>query len=675
MLRGYVQERGKIKDSIVFELFDGVKAHYCLADHYQYIENNDILEFKIEEKIVNDQGKYKNIPLYVIPTHFSVEMPESDDFIRETMQMIYRNRAVGMYNDLVEEAESFESLSSYLYKECEKKFKMGELSKIFYWWLKHRVHRRLWHLGLKNVNIEEAIDYYHCSKADLYNEIRSHPLNIITLSVEHALALCKRFSVSYTPDELRAAHISRYIYNQTICEKHTHTPLSIINKKFPDSNKFKDIFKSVYQFIEINGSFQLPYVYDVENGIVSFLKKIQKRPVLQCRDIKNPLVKLNKYQQQAVEKSIVEPILIITGGPGRGKTKVINEIVRNIEGKETYCLISYMGKAVARIREVTGSHHAATADHFILSSVVNPVDVIIWDEISMAHASLVFELLKKCEKINNNRLPRIIFVGDANQLQPTKWGCFFHQILKLDIPTICFRRNYRAKNKLYMIDENEDLIPMGPSIFEKGGVVSVVRHYKKIIDSGISPRSIVVLTTTNKVAEEINMRCQILNKSTEFVIDSKLRKFMVTDPVILKQNNYESDLWNGDLGTIIDIDKRRRMLYVEFKNRTEAIPCTKGKDTSAYNFYGEEGMTSNSLKHAYCLTIHSSQGSEWPYVIFYIPEDNTSLKFFNFYMINTAISRAMTKLIIIGDLNKLQTYIKLLPPEPRERVSLLMEQE
>lgn len=672
MLRGYVQQRGKLQDKNILELFDGVKQHYCLADHYQYIENGDIIEFKIEEKISKDSGRFKNIPLYVVPSIYSVEMPETDDFVQETMQTIYRNKYVGLYNDLVEEAGS-SSLASFLYEEAEKRFRIGELSKIFHWWLKHRIHRRLWHLGLKNSDIDDAISYYKCSKTELYDKIASNPLLIVTIPVENALALCRRFSTTYTPEDLRAAHIARYVYNQTMCEKHTHTPYTVLKKKFPDADKFHETLKTVYQFVEVDQSLQIPYVHEVETGLVSFLKKMMNRKPLPPREILKPLVALDKYQGEAVARSLVEQLFIITGGPGRGKTKVIHEIVRNLEKKERFCIMSYMGKAVARIREVTGSPFSATADHFILSSAMEATDVIIWDEISMAHASLVFEVLKKCQKVG--KLPRMILVGDANQLQPIKWGCFFHQILKLDIPRVSFRRNYRAKNKLYAIDKNEDLIPMGPSIFDKGGIIDVVQHYKRILDQGISSRSIVVLTTTNKAAEDINFRCQILNKNTDYVMDAKNRKLIVGDPVILKQNNYDSDLWNGDLGTIIDVDKRRRMLYVEFKNRTEPIPCTKGKDTSAYTFYGEEGLNSNSIKHAYCLTIHSSQGSEWPYVILYIPEDRKSVNFFNFYMIITAISRAMVKLIIIGDLPSLQTYIKLLPPEPRERLAKLMQQD
>ncbi|EQD27309.1 ATP-dependent RecD/TraA family DNA helicase, partial [mine drainage metagenome] len=129
-------------------------------------------------------------------------------------------------------------------------------------------------------------------------------------------------------------------------------------------------------------------------------------------------------QTKAIQGAMDHKICIITGGAGVGKTTVISEIVKNLNIRGLrYRLLSFTGKAVSRLKEVTGSNKCSTIHRFLNKSRAE-TDVIIIDEASMVTDALMHQLFDTC------RINRIVLVGDPNQLEPIGWGKFFKELVK-----------------------------------------------------------------------------------------------------------------------------------------------------------------------------------------------------------------------------------------------------
>ena len=385
-------------------------------------------------------------------------------------------------------------------------------------------------------------------------------------------------------------------------------------------------------------------------------------------DIEDELnIKYNENQRRAIETAINSNVMILTGGPGTGKTTALMGIILSLQKLGlSISAAAPTGRAAKRMEEVTGLH--ARTIHRLLEYMPGvgftrnekmPLnyDVYIVDEFSMVNAVLMHNLLKAIKE--NSKL---ILVGDENQLPAIGPGNILHDMIASNtIPVITLNEIFRQaqgskiimnahniiNNKPIIInnkDKDTDFFfikETNPEEVERLVVDLVTNRLPKAY--GLQPTEIQVLTPRRKdsicSANNLNKILQSeINKNTECISrgDCEFRK---GDKIMQIKNNYDKETFNGDMGYISEIDAENKRLTADFIDVK-----------ASYNF-----SDLDELSLAYATTIHKSQGSEYPIVV--IP----MLFAFNIMLkrnlIYTAITRAKKLCVIVGDVRALYKAI------------------
>jgi exodeoxyribonuclease V alpha subunit len=717
-ISGKVTYLGKINGVTTFSVSSNEKDWYAKTFDNFYIQDDDVITFNSSDVTHITSGVHKNRDIHTIDENSRLEIviPEDTQSVSNAILRASKGNkytARDFWQKIQIEANELNiSVNEYMYQYSE--FEAINHS-IYAWWVTNRIHRRLWHLGLTDADIEDGKEYFHCDANNLYKNILKHPLRALCVDLVIALKLCKKNGIIYDALERKCADVGRFIYKQSIENKDSYTSFKEIKRHFTITIDIIKRLKCDYHIVFVpRKDLDDTHVYLEHNYHVDIeLAKIMSQYIKSCQNIKelnknivySPDFNPNEYQKKAIEMALTFPISFIIGGAGRGKSRVIKEIANNLQQRGVkFMMSSFMGKAVARLREICANgkiivdghqslmdapldrpnknpldakNYITTLHRLLTLAMINPnhvrdnqIDHLIVDEVSMLYNGLIYSILIYYK-------PKFItFVGDRNQLQPQKLGCFLHEMLKCNqVPRVTLKHNYREQNKIIQI-ENEILKESEYCIMKKGNISTVINIYKKLLAKGGSFQNITILTPTNKIVDEINTHCQLLNTNEKYLIDANGRKFMLGDKIILKKNKKDIDQWNGDLGIIIDVDTKKKQLLIEFSDKTELFSLGSANKNNVYIKGVDDRLcTTDMINHAYCLTIDSSQGSEWMYVIFYVPDTPKRVIFFNFYRIYTAISRCQVKLWCIGDIDGLQYYFKQIPPERKDNLAFYIQTE
>lgn len=396
-------------------------------------------------------------------------------------------------------------------------------------------------------------------------------------------------------------------------------------------------------------------------------------------------------------------------------TTCIKEIVYNLDVRGAkYALASFTGKAVARIREVTGSRKASTIHRLIANAKKDPYikfskefeknkdaqeidfDYVVIDEASMVTTELLYDFLKAYPNIGH-----IILIGDTNQLQPIGWGSLFSQLVKSKtIPIYRLNTNFRVytidgerdgvilnANAIislgpgdppfsYTIENNFRIIQAGSEIYRntytgesmEAGKAAVYGKVTEFLHAGIPVGGFVVLCPYNQPIDELNKRIQkIYDKGAPKVVDSRGVIWMVGDVVVLLLNLKDLMIFNGEQGVVKEVNSKS--ISVDFgvsgvhdfllEPTLELNGIDKDTTSSRYKYRNRDAdkiteediddtdeRTVKLLKHAYCMSVHKSQGSEFNFVIVYIPYI-TNGSFISKNLIYTAITRTKRACYIV----------------------------
>ena len=382
-------------------------------------------------------------------------------------------------------------------------------------------------------------------------------------------------------------------------------------------------------------------------------------------------------QKQSIELALNNRILVITGGPGTGKTTILKGILSLYDelGLETL-LAAPTGRAAKRMSELTcreastihrllGAKMSENGESVVFSKHEgDPLncDALVLDECSMVDITLMCSLLKALKPGC-----RLVLVGDADQLPSVGPGNVFSDIIRSQtVPTVRLTEIFRQKGdsrivrNAHMINRGEhpDFEANTGDFFRlrrlNGGtaVETIVELCARRLpdNMNIPSASIQVLSPTRKGETgtvNLNKRLQaVLNPPSE----SKKEKlfgeviFRVGDRVIQTKNNYDTiwktkggvsgaGVYNGDIGTIAQIDPITETLTVDFEDKL-----------ATYSF-----EMLNELEHAWALTVHKSQGSEYRAVVLALSGDVQML--LTRGVLYTAVTRAKELLIMVGDDN------------------------
>lgn len=429
----------------------------------------------------------------------------------------------------------------------------------------------------------------------------------------------------------------------------------------------------------------LTELYEAETYTAERLKSMVGLKTKSSANIERLITKLESLydisyaplQKQSIELALNNRILVITGGPGTGKTTILKGILSLYDELELETLLAApTGRAAKRMSELTGRE--ASTIHRLLGAKMaedgetvvfskhegDPLncDALVLDECSMVDITLMSSLLKALKPGC-----RLVLVGDADQLPSVGPGNVFSDIIRSQtVPTVRLTEIFRQKGdsrivrNAHMINRGEhpDFEANTGDFFRlrrlKGGtaVETIVELCARRLPENmkIPSASIQVLSPTRKGETgtvNLNKHLQAaLNPPSE----SKKEKlfgeavFRAGDRVILTKNNYDTiwktkggvsgaGVYNGDIGTIAQIDPITETLTVDFEDKL-----------ATYSF-----EMLNELEHAWALTVHKSQGSEYRAVVLALSGDVQML--LTRGVLYTAVTRAKELLIMVGDDN------------------------
>ena len=383
-------------------------------------------------------------------------------------------------------------------------------------------------------------------------------------------------------------------------------------------------------------------------------------------------IQYDAIQKQAICDAIQNKVFILTGGPGTGKTTVINGIIAvyalleglDLKKKSSLPIIlaAPTGRAARRMNELTGLPSATIHRHLGMTGDDDTshledyldADFIIVDEFSMVDTWLANQLFS-----NISSTSKILIVGDSDQLPSVSPGQVLADLLQIpSIPQTRLERIYRQSEESTIVtlasQIRQGILPADftqkkadRSYFEIASS-HIPATIEKIIDaairSGIPARDIQVLAPMYRGAagiDAINQLMQeLLNPLQKGQISFEASQFQYRsgDKVIHLVNDAEVNVFNGDLGYITDLIPAK---YTESK-----------QDEMMIDFDGNEVVYPRNewykVRLAYAMSIHKSQGSEFPVV--FLPITSASKRMLERNLIYTAITRAKSKLILLGEL-------------------------
>jgi len=396
--------------------------------------------------------------------------------------------------------------------------------------------------------------------------------------------------------------------------------------------------------------------------------------LLRCAEQDSGLA-YSAQQAQAIRQAASCGILLVTGGPGTGKTTILKGILSLLGRMQLRCVLAApTGRAAKRLTEVTGEE--ASTIHRLLEAGIdqttgemifardecNPLkaDVVIVDEMSMVDVLLLHDLLRA---VPHGK--RLIFVGDPDQLPPVGPGSPFSDCLRSNtLPTVRLTEIFRqAQESLIVMNahrvnhgelpelrnvKNDFFFLPGRSEEHVAQTIAQLCATRLPRNMGIPPEQIQVLTPTRKGGVGTAALNQILQNVLNPASPQKKERqfgefsFREGDRVMQIRNNYDimwkkqdgsavgTGIFNGDVGTITAIDPAMETLTVVYDDREADYDFTQ---------LGE-------LEPAYAVTVHKSQGSEYRAVI--LAAWNGSPYLFSRSVLYTAITRARELLIIVG---------------------------
>lgn len=393
-------------------------------------------------------------------------------------------------------------------------------------------------------------------------------------------------------------------------------------------------------------------------------------------------IELDPMQHRAVIESIKHGLLVLTGGPGTGKTTTINTMIRFFDSEGMSILLAApTGRAAKRMTEATG--YEAQTIHRLLEVSGNPetegnvngfgrnrenpleTDVIIIDEMSMVDLNLMHALLSATVPGT-----RLVLVGDVDQLPSVGPGSVLKDIIRSEcFPVVRLTRIFRQAGESDIVVNAHKINSGEPVVLDNKSrdffflkrqdanvIISVIitliqKKLPRYVEA--SPNEIQVMTPTRKGLLGVERLNQILQRylnpaepgKTETEINGRL--FRTGDKVMQIKNNYQIEwevstrygltvdrgtgVFNGDMGVITEIDPYTESLEVEFD---------EGRKVK-YSFEMTE-----ELELAYAITVHKSQGSEYPAVI--LPLLPGPRLLYNRNLLYTAVTRAKRCLTIVG---------------------------
>ena len=372
-------------------------------------------------------------------------------------------------------------------------------------------------------------------------------------------------------------------------------------------------------------------------------------------------------QREAVEKSLESGMTVITGGPGTGKTTVVQTIIRLAEQEGLRILLcAPTGRAAKRLAETT-QRKAKTIHRLLIpdgrqgriqvfeynETKLLPADLVIVDEVSMLDMEMMYHLLSALKP-----QCRCILVGDADQLPSVGAGAVLHDIIASgQVPVVRLDTIFRQQEggrivtnahlinsgRLPVVNEDPEFRFVEIEDEAQGAEKISALYNSELLETG-DKFAVQVLSPMYKNPCGVDNLNQLIqgrfNPPAEEKGELKGKNviFRVGDKVMQKHNDYEKGVFNGDIGEIFAIQKD--MVYVRYPEQDVKY----------------EGQEVDEVTLAYAITVHKSQGSEYHTVIMVLVNSHAIMLQRNLFY--TAVTRAKRKVILVGSKRAVQTAVQ-----------------
>lgn len=583
---------------------------------------------------------------------------------------------------------------------------------------KRELRQAMMYLQKYGISLTLAAKIYQTYGIDTYRILQENPYQLADdvegIGFKIADEIAHRVGI-HTDSDFRIRSGILYVLLQALLEGHTFLPAeclteracellgvekTAVEKHYMDmaidrklvlkqTEGQSQVYAASYYYMEANVAVMLKELnvkYDVSEAEID--RRIQSLEELSGME-------LDELQRVAVREAVASGLLVITGGPGTGKTTTINTIIRYFESEGMdICLAAPTGRAAKRMSEATGFEARTIHRMLEISGGVegkagferneqNPLetDVIIIDEMSMVDISLMYALLKAI--IAGTRL---ILVGDVNQLPSVGPGSVLRDIIDAHACNVVrLNHIFRQASKsdiivnAHKINRGEPVALNNKSMdffflkrTDANVIISIcIQLIREKLPGFVHARpfDIQVLTPMRKGLLGVERLNVILQKYLNPPAENKAEKehkegvFRVGDKVMQTKNNYQAEweirsrygipvekglgVFNGDMGVIREINTFAGELTVEFEESRMVTYSFKELD---------------ELELAYAITIHKAQGSEYPAVV--IPLLGGPRMLMTRNLLYTAVTRARKCVTLVGDEN---TFYKMVQNESEQR--------
>lgn len=573
---------------------------------------------------------------------------------------------------------------------------------------KKSMRKAILFLSEYGIGMNLAVKIYKTYGDNLYEIIKNNPYKLADdiegVGFKIADGLASNMGMEQdSPFRIKSGIL--YTLQQAVSAGHTYLPMDVLIERASgiletEIDNTEDILAdlminrkiTVKKIDDINVVYT-PALYNTELMVAKKLCELDSKFKIDEKDFEHRLsvieykenLELDDLQRMAVKEAVSNGLLIITGGPGTGKTTTINTIIKYFESRgDEILLAAPTGRAAKRMTETTG-YEAQTIHRLLeLSGVLsddsknasfarnedNPLeaDVVIIDEMSMVDIFLMNSLLKAIAPPT-----RLILVGDANQLPSVGPGAVLKDIIASDeFNVVKLVRIFRQEeagdivNNAHKINAGEHFAVSTRSMdfpfITRTDSTSVINAMITLIRDKL-PRytnckveEVQVLTPTRKGnlgSVHLNMVLQqYLNPKKDTKVEKEIGGiiFREGDKVMQVKNNYKIEweirgyngividtgmgVFNGDMGTVDNINLFLNEMTVRYEDNKYVKYTFKEAD---------------ELEHAYAVTVHKSQGSEYPAVVLPLLEGPRLLM--NRNILYTAVTRARKCICIVGDEN------------------------
>lgn len=428
----------------------------------------------------------------------------------------------------------------------------------------------------------------------------------------------------------------------------------------------------------------LPHIYDKEETCAAILLEMKREPTSRLKKVssldwdkffgklaKQGGIQLSEQQQGAVVAALTNKISVLTGGPGTGKTTTLRSVIQALDSiKASYALASPTGRAARRLAEATG-RPAQTIHKLLLYApdegfkvdADNPLDadIVVIDETSMVDLDLFTHLLEAIPQGAH-----LLLVGDIDQLPSVGAGNVLGDVIESRIAHVTrldaiFRQ---SSESLIIVNahrvnhgEMPDLSNEGEDFFMFGMEEDdyEVRPIDLVVDIVYNriPRKFRLNPMTdiqvlapmykgemgiNALNERLQAALNPADETESFMFAG--RQFRLGDKVIMTRNNYEFDVYNGDIGRIYDWDFESQRMSINFDGREVEFNAEAAQD----------------LNLAYAISIHRSQGGEYPCIV--MPVVTQHYRMLQRNLLYTGITRAKQLVVLVGSRRAVQIAVE-----------------